>query len=62
MRLLLAGLTVTFVIGLEMAAYPAADGSLTPAVASGDDETGMQSGALAKADRLFAIRAPDPEC
>lgn len=67
MRLVLAGLTVAFVIGLEMTAYPAADASIQNAASSTepvllpDDDISAQSVALAKGDRLFAIAAPAPE-
>jgi hypothetical protein len=59
MRRLLAGLTVTFVIGLEMAAYPAADASIQTAAAQDDDDSAERSVALAKGDRLFVIRTPE---
>jgi CheY-like chemotaxis protein len=59
MRLLVAGLTVIFVLGFEMTAYPAADASYSIQTASLTDESpsAFQSVALAKADRLVpAVR------
>lgn len=56
MRLLVAGLTVAFVFGFEMNAYPAADASFSLDAAQAiADPVASQSVALAKADKLMPL-------
>ncbi len=61
MRFVLAGLTVAFLVGLEMTAFPAirpANGNVaeTVAIDPSGDSISDQTIALVKSDRLFAIR------